>query len=174
MSTVPDDVLTPYPDTFPELSFATSVSDSIDPEALYTVGNTTLAYFRETDTAEEGTLLYNTVNDTKGSVEETALEETDALFHNLIGLYQVESGTGAVRDIFDLDGDGSTTDVLLPGDTGYTRTALNNVADNFILQLGANGDTSKNTTASEFGDVIIEDNKVYAPFIIANGGRFTR
>ncbi|BAQ66140.1 DUF4114 domain-containing protein [Geminocystis sp. NIES-3709] len=154
------------------LSFANSLNEVFDPEALYNVGNTALAYFRETETGEEGTLLYNTASDTKGSVEETALEETDALFHNLIGLYKVENGRGAVRDTLDLDGDGSVTDVLLPGDAGYARTALNNIADNFILQLGADGDSSKNTTASEFGDVIIEDNEVYAPFVIANGGRF--
>lgn len=153
-------------------SFANSLQDTFNPEALYTVGNTALAYFRETQTGEEGTLLYNTGSDTNGSVEETALEETNALFHNLIGLYKVENGRGAVHDIFDLDGDGLTTDVLLPGEVGYAQTALNNIADNFILQLGADGDTTKNTTASEFGDVIIEDNQIYAPFIIANGGRF--
>ena len=90
----------------------------------------------------------------------------------MISFYKVENGRGGVRDQFDLNGDGSTTDILLPGDAGYFHTALNSIADNFILQLGANGDTSKNTTASEFGDVLVSKNQVYAPFIIANGGRF--
>ncbi|MFM7437906.1 MAG: DUF4114 domain-containing protein, partial [Snowella sp.] len=40
----------------------------------------------------------------------------------------------------------------------------------FVLQMGANGDPTDNTSSSEFGDVLLQGGKRYAPFAIANGG----
>jgi len=56
------------------------------------------------------------------------------------------------------------------GDEGYARTALANTVNNFMLQLGAKGDAALNTDATEFGDVLLQGGKMYAPFAIANGG----
>ena len=91
-------------------------------------------------------------------------------FHNLVGLYQVENANGAILDTLDLNGNGAIDDLLNPGDTGYARTAITNAVNNFVLQLGANGDPSQNTSSSEFGDVLLQGGKLYSPFAIANGG----
>jgi len=103
-------------------------------------------------------------------VDDQTLKQTDALFHNLVGLYQVENAEGAILDTLDLNGNGSTSDLLNVGDEGYARTALANTVDNFMLQLGAKGDAALNTDATEFGDVLLQGGKMYAPFAIANGG----
>jgi len=103
-------------------------------------------------------------------VDDKTLEQTDALFHNLVGLYQVENAEGAILDTLDLNGNGLTNDLLKVGDEGYARTALANTVDNFMLQLGAKGDAALNTDATEFGDVLLQGGKMYAPFAIANGG----
>jgi len=120
-----------------------------------------------------GSLNYN-LNDAPGNVyvkaDDAALKQTDALFHNLVGLYQVENANGAILDTLDLNGNGLTNDLLNPGDTGYARTAITNTVNNFVLQLGANGNPADNTNASEFGDVLLQGGKRYAPFAIANGG----
>jgi hypothetical protein len=102
--------------------------------------------------------------------DDAALKQTDALFHNLVGLYQVENAEGAILDSLDLNANGSTTDLLSVGDVGYARTALSNAVNNFMLQLGAKGDAALNTDATEFGDVLLQGGKMYAPFAIANGG----
>jgi hypothetical protein len=47
---------------------------------------------------------------------------------------------------------------------------ITNTVNNFILQTGANSDHAKNTNAAEFGDVLLQGGKLYAPFAIANGG----
>jgi hypothetical protein len=60
--------------------------------------------------------------------------------------------------------------LLNPADTGYARTAITNAVNNFVLQLGANGNPAENTSASEFGDVLLQGGKLYSPFAIANGG----
>jgi hypothetical protein len=120
-----------------------------------------------------GSLVYN-LNDVSGNAntqaDDTALEQTDALFHNLVGLYQVENANGAILDTLDLNGNGAIDDLLNTGDTGYARTAITNAVNNFVLQLGANGDPSQNTSSSEFGDVLLQGGKLYSPFAIANGG----
>jgi Ca2+-binding RTX toxin-like protein len=103
-------------------------------------------------------------------VDDKTLKQTDALFHNLVGLYQVENAEGAILDTLDLNGNGSTSDLLNVGDEGYARTALSNAVNNFMLQLGAQGDAALNTDATEFGDVLLQGGKMYAPFAIANGG----
>ena len=120
-----------------------------------------------------GSLIYN-LSDVSGNAntqaDNTALNQTDALFHNLVGLYQVENADGGIFDTLDLNGNGLTNDLLNPGDAGYARTAITNAVNNFVLQMGANDDPADNTSASEFGDVLLQGGKRYSPFAIANGG----
>ena len=114
----------------------------------------------------EGSLIYDTTNpndeDVTTQADQDALSRTDALFHNLVGLYQVQDATGAV-----LDGNGEE---IAPGENGYAQAALNNFVDDFLLQLGDEGAEGSNTTAEDFGDVLLDGGQLFAPFIIANGG----
>ncbi len=114
--------------------------------------------------------LSNTTGDVTTKADDTALSQTNALFHNLVGLYQVENSSGAILDTLDINGNGATDDLLNPSDLGYARTAIANNISNFILEAGGDGDANKNTSASEFGDVLLQGGKFYAPFVIANGG----
>ena len=120
-----------------------------------------------------GSLVYN-LSDVSGNAntqaDDAALNQTDALFHNLVGLYQVENADGGIFDTLDLNGNGLTNDLLNPGDSGYARTAITNAVNNFVLQIGANGNPTDNTSGSEFGDVLLQGGKRYSPFVIANGG----
>lgn len=120
-----------------------------------------------------GSLFYDTrgsKEDVSVKTEDTALSQTDALFHNLVGLYQVQDVNGSILDTLDLNGNGSVTDLLNPTDAGYAQTAISNAVSNFILQLGAKSNTGKNTTATEFGDILLQGGRLFAPFVIANGG----
>jgi hypothetical protein len=90
---------------------------------------------------------------------------TDAIFDNLVGFYEITGEDGGI----DTDGDG--VDDLLPGiDNGYAEAALANAISGWQIRAGSNGDIEKNTTVEQFGDVIIAGGKMYAPFVIANGG----
>ncbi|MEB3310093.1 MAG: phytase [Snowella sp.] len=102
--------------------------------------------------------------------DDNALSQTNALFHNLMGLYPVLNANGAILDSFDMNGNGLTSDLLNPGDAGYAFTAISNRVNNFSLQLGGNGNLDQNTNAEEFGDVLLQGGQLYAPFAIANGG----
>ncbi|MEB3248701.1 MAG: DUF4114 domain-containing protein, partial [Merismopediaceae bacterium] len=101
--------------------------------------------------------------------DEEGLKQTGAFFNNIVGLYKVVDGNGAVLDILDLDDDGNVTELIQPGETGYARTALSQAVNNFILRASGEGSQSS-TTATEFGDVLLEGGQRYAPFVIANGG----
>ncbi|MEO0685330.1 MAG: DUF4114 domain-containing protein, partial [Cyanobacteria bacterium J06649_11] len=90
--------------------------------------------------------------------------ETDAVFDNLIGLYEVVDATGGI----DTDGDGVAD--LLPGQEGYAQAAIENRVDNFVVRAGSSGDENRNTSAEEFGDVVLNGGRLYTPFVIANGG----
>jgi hypothetical protein len=89
---------------------------------------------------------------------------TDAVYDNLVGFYEITSMDRGI----DTDGDG--VDDLLPEDNGYARAAIANPITDWKLRTGSSGDASKNTTVEQFGDVIIAGDKIYAPFVIANGG----
>lgn len=117
-----------------------------------------------------GSLTYDSGNTSEVSVEQQALNQTDALFDNLIGLYRLENADGAVLDINDANGNGSTNDLLNPDDRGYAAAALSQFEADVLLRLGSEGDIAKNTSADQFGDVLINGGQYYAPFIIANGG----
>lgn len=90
-----------------------------------------------------GSLTYNSGDTTAVSVVQQALDQTDALFDNLIGLYRVANDQGAVFDIYDSNSNGSTEDLLNPGDFGYAVTALSQYEANVLLRLGAEGDAAK-------------------------------
>jgi uncharacterized delta-60 repeat protein len=130
-------------------------------------------FSNSTDNSGTGTLVFD-LSQVPGlvitQVDQAALEQTNALFHNLVGLYEVVNSNGAILDTFDANNNASTTDLLNPGETGYAFTAISNRVNNFFLGLGAEGDEAKNTTATEFGDVLINGGRLYAPFVIANGG----
>ena len=89
---------------------------------------------------------------------------TDTVYDNLIGLYPVVGVDGGI----DINGDEIAD--LLPGEEGYARTAIVNRLTNFELRSGPSRDTNKNTSVTEFGDVILQGGKFYAPFMIANAG----
>lgn len=116
--------------------------------------------------------LSSTTRDVQTQAEDSAFQQTEAAFHNIVGLYRVANSSGAIQATTDINGDGVVNgqDLLNPGDTGYATAALLNRVENFNLQLGAGGDAARNTDAAEFGDVLLEGGLMYAPFIIANGG----
>ena len=96
---------------------------------------------------------------------------TDASFDNLVGLFEVVDADGGI----DSDGDGQADPLLTPGDanfdpSAYAMAAIVGRVDSFEINAGSDGDPSQNTTAEQFGDVVIVGNTFYAPFIIANGG----
>ncbi len=88
---------------------------------------------------------------------------TEAVFDNLLGLYEVlDPLTGAIDDGFG--------GVILPGEAGYAEAAIANRVPDFLIQGGSSGDSDLNTTAAEFGDVLLEAGRFFAPFLIANAG----
>ncbi|MDJ0826330.1 MAG: DUF4114 domain-containing protein [Rhodobacter sp.] len=89
---------------------------------------------------------------------------TEAVFDNFVGFYQIVDTDGGI----DTDGDGQAD--LNPGDAGYAKAALQRAVDDFSLRGGSSGDPTKNTTADEFGDVVLAGGQLFAPFVIANGG----
>ncbi len=88
---------------------------------------------------------------------------TSAYFANLIGLYEVVDANGGI----DTNGDGNAD--LLPSNLGYARAAIENRVNNFTILAGGLGDPNLNTTTEEFGDVLLNGGRLYAPFVIANG-----
>ena len=161
----------------------TSIGETPDASIAFTLNITNLPdqniseivpkFNKNTITDDQGSVTYDLISVTgevKTQAEDTALNQTNALFHNLVGLYQVENANGAILDTFDLNGNGATDDLLNPNDFGYARTSIANAVNNFVLQLGSKGDATQNTSSSEFGDVLLQGGKLYAPFAIANGG----
>ncbi|MGB5633114.1 MAG: hypothetical protein WBM86_10100, partial [Waterburya sp.] len=53
---------------------------------------------------------------------------------------------------------------------GYARSAIESRVDNFEIRAGSSGDPTHNITVEQFGDIILAGGKLYAPFVIANGG----
>ncbi|MEM7552930.1 MAG: DUF4114 domain-containing protein [Cyanobacteria bacterium P01_A01_bin.84] len=104
-------------------------------------------------------------NNVNASLDQQALEITDAMFENMVGFYEVVDENGGI----DVDGDGVAD--FNPGDDGYARAALENAVDGIAVRLG--GNPNNDTTAVGFGDTIIEGGKQYAAFAIANAGDLT-
>ncbi|MFM7561085.1 cadherin domain-containing protein, partial [Cylindrospermopsis raciborskii] len=81
------------------------------------------------------------------------LGRTDAAFTNLFGLYEIDNATGTVNGI-------------APGQTGYAKAALNRAVSSFTVRAGGSGNGIT-------GNVIVGGDKLYAPFVIANGGNLS-
>ncbi len=165
---VTDTTLKPAPNATPDatVNFTLEITNlpdqAVNPQTLE---------FKDTGNGQ-GSLVFNFSN-LPGSIQVKAIEEglrqTGAFFNNVVGLYPVADDNGAVFDSLDLDGDGNVTELIQPGQAGYARTALSQAVNNFILQASGEG-ANQSTTAAEFGDVLLEGGRRYAPFVIANGG----
>jgi hypothetical protein len=165
---VTDTTLKPAPNATPDatVNFTLEITNlpdqAVNPQALQ---------FKDTGNGQ-GSLVFNFSN-LPGSIQVKAIEEglqqTGAFFNNVVGLYPVADDNGAVFDSLDLDGDGNVTELIQPGQAGYARSALSQAVNNFILRASGEG-ANQSTTAAEFGDVLLEGGRRYAPFVIANGG----
>ncbi|MCZ8191776.1 MAG: DUF4114 domain-containing protein, partial [Microcystis sp. LE19-338.1B] len=165
---VTDTTLNPAPNATPDatVNFTLGITNLPD----QTLNPQTIQFNNTAD--GQGSLVFNFSN-LPGSIQVKAIEEglrqTGAFFNNVVGLYPVADDNGAVFDSLDLDGDGNVTELIQPGQAGYARTALSQAVNNFILQASGEG-ANQSTTAAEFGDVLLEGGRRYAPFVIANGG----
>ncbi len=165
---VTDTTLKPAPNATPDatVNFTLEITNlpdqDVNPQALE---------FKNTGNGQ-GSLVFNFSN-LPSSIQVTAIEEglqqTGAFFNNVVGLYPVADDNGAVFDSLDLDGDGNVTELIQPGQAGYARSALSQAVNNFILRASGEG-ANQSTTAAEFGDVLLQGGRRYAPFVIANGG----
>ena len=156
-----------------ELIHLTSDQGVLETIPISNITDTATQFTPATEGSDKGSLVYDLTSvavEVTTRTDDAALAQTDALFYNLVGLYQVENAAGAILDTLDLNGNGQTDDLLNPNDPGYARTAITNRVNNFLLQAGGEGDPNKNTNASEFGDVLLQGGRFYAPFVIANGG----
>lgn len=86
---------------------------------------------------------------------QNTLGQTNAVFKNIFGLYQVDGPNGSVGGIE-------------PGQPGYAKSALDKsrVFSNLTVRSGETGN-------SVSGDLIGVEGKIYAPFVIANGGNYS-
>ena len=165
---VTDTTLNPAPNATPDatVNFTLEITNLPD-QAV----NPQTIQFNNTGDGQ-GSLVFN-FSDLPGSIQVKAIEEglqqTGAFFNNVVGLYPVADDNGAVFDSLDLDGDGNATELIQPSQAGYARTALSQAVNNFILRASGEG-ANQSTTAAEFGDVLLEGGRRYAPFVIANGG----
>ncbi len=165
---VTDTTLNPAPNATPDatVNFTLEITNLPD-QAV----NPQTIQFKDTGNGQ-GSLVFNFSN-LPGSIQVKAIEEglrqTGAFFNNVVGLYPVADDNGAVFDSLDLDGDGNATELIQPGQAGYARSALSQAVNNFILRASGEG-ANQSTTAAEFGDVLLQGGRRYAPFVIANGG----
>ncbi|MBC1190874.1 DUF11 domain-containing protein [Microcystis aeruginosa BLCCF108] len=165
---VTDTTLNPAPNATPDatVNFTLEITNLPDQDV-----NPQTLEFKDTGNGQ-GSLVFNFSN-LPGSIQVRAIEEglrqTGAFFNNVVGLYPVADDNGAVFDSLDLDGDGNVTELIQPGQAGYARTALSQAVNNFFLRASGEG-ANQSTTAAEFGDVLLEGGRRYAPFVIANGG----
>ena len=126
----------------------------------------------EDDTIESGLIFNpnldgNVILDTsdRSGASRQVDKGTDAVFDNLVGLYEVLDAQGSVR--------GADGNILTPGTNGFDPSAYALAAlttartdvDDFTLRAGAS-----RTTAEPEGDVLLNGGSFYAPFVIANGG----
>ncbi|WP_303864486.1 cadherin domain-containing protein [Cylindrospermopsis raciborskii] len=81
---------------------------------------------------------------------QNTLGRTSAAFNNLFGLYEIDDATGLVNGI-------------APGAPGYAKEALSRAVSSFAVRAGGSGNGIT-------GDVVVNGGKIYAPFVIANGG----
>lgn len=89
----------------------------------------------------------------------------EAVFDNLVGLYEIVDINGGI----DTNGD-SVADLFPTDQAAYAEYAITNRVNAFSIRSGSSGDPNRNTTIEQFGDVILTGGRLYAPFVIANGG----
>jgi hypothetical protein len=149
-------------DTSAEQTFTiTSIEPSIEPSNGFS-------------TANRGVLVNNFVFNTTSLADGTDVIArlgndvlalgTEAEFDNLVGLYEVVDSNGGV------DTNGDSIADLFPEQEGYAQAAIENRVDNLIIRAGSSGNPTRNTTVEEFGDILLEGGRFYAPFVIANAG----
>jgi peptidyl-prolyl cis-trans isomerase B (cyclophilin B) len=123
-------------------------------------------FFKENGGGELEHIYYETFSDNNRAIDTELTQSvldlgTDANFDNIVGFYEIVNADGGI----DVNGE-----VLLPGDQGYARAAIENRVTDWELRAGSSGDRDKNTSVDDFGIVSIDSNRQYAPFVIANGG----
>jgi len=115
------------------------------------------------DPTGDGNLSLDNDRASESTEVENVTNGTDAVFDNLVGLYQVLNPQGGI------DSDGNGVADLNPGDPGYVLAALTTArVENFTLRAGAGVNTIQRI--GQLGDVLLEGGKFYSPFVIANGG----
>ena len=97
------------------------------------------------------------------------VQRSEAAFDNLVGLYEIADPQGGI----DTNGDGLADllpDLLPEKQAEYAEYVLNHRVDNFLIRAGSSGNPDRNTTVTQFGEVLLAGGKLYAPFVIANAG----
>jgi hypothetical protein len=119
-----------------ELIHLTSDQGVLETIPISNITDTATQFTPATEGSDKGSLVYDLTSvavEVTTRTDDAALAQTDALFFNLVGLYQVENAAGAILDTLDLNGNGQTDDLLNPNDPGYARTAITNRVNNFLL-----------------------------------------
>ncbi len=151
--------------------------------------------FEGIDISPEQSFTITSINNVLISVENDIASTSDALFDNLVGLYEVVDEDGGIEfagnealglpsGIISPDGvltpDDETLDVIPLGASAYAQAIFDNDLDgefdadsngvfipDFEIRAGSNGDPLLNTTS---GDVVVDGDAFYAPFVLANSG----
>ncbi len=155
--TLSDDIDTSSEQTF---TISSDISQLIETIFEANADNLINRFAYDTTAIPDGTEIRSSITD-----EDLG---TDAEFKNLIGLYEVANENGGIN--IDTDNDGVADTILNPNETGYARAAITNRVNNFAILAGGEGDSDFNTTAEDFGDVLLNGGRFYATFVIANGG----
>ncbi|GAB4531358.1 MAG: hypothetical protein Tsb0014_14810 [Pleurocapsa sp.] len=124
-------------------------------------------FFKENGAGELEHIYYETSSDNNRAIDTELTQSvldlgTDANFDNKVGFYEIVNADGGTVD--------ANGEVLLPSEEGYARAAIENRVTDWELRAGSSGDRDKNTSVDDFGIVSIDSGKLYAPFVIANGG----
>ena len=135
--------------------------------------------FRQTDTIGEnklGSVVFKfNVNqyigdNVKVKYVDKALKNVVADYNNIGGLYRVVDDSGAVLDVYDLNKNNDTNDTILPGEDGYYFSALSQWEYLTGIKSGS-GKVYDSITGTTSGEMHFSSNQLYAPFLIANGGK---
>jgi len=135
--------------------------------------------FRQTDNIGEnklGSVVFKfNVNqyigdNVKVKYVDKALKNVVADYNNIGGLYRVVDDSGAVLDVYDLNKNNDTNDTILPGEDGYYFSALSQWEYLTGIKSGS-GKVYDSITGTTSGEMHFSSNQLYAPFLIANGGK---
>jgi hypothetical protein len=107
---------------------------------------------------------------TKVGYVDEALKNVEASYSNIGGLYRVRDSSGSVLDVYDLNQDGDVNDTILPGEDGYYISALSQWE--YLSGIKSGSDTIYDSvTGTIAGEMNLSADQLYAPFLIANGGK---